>query len=171
MASGMKPITPLSDALPLLIKGISDNYFGKDLINKISQTESNHFTGIFIDHWENGQKKITAPFKNGKVDGHLHGWYPDGQEAFKGFFYENKKVGIHIAFYPNGVPRRAGSGIARLLTYHNGNLDNQQMSCYYDGYLKTIAFYNNGFLDGPKELYFQDGKPIKKERYENGKLL
>ena len=171
MASGMKPITPLSEALPLLIKGISENYFGKDLINKITQAEASHFTGTFIDHWENGQKKITAPFKNGKVDGHLHGWFPDGEEAFKGFFYENKKVGIHIAFYPNEVPRRASSGLARVLAYWDGILEGTQKARYYDGHLKTILRYKNGVLNGETGLYSQDGTLIKKEWYENGKFI
>jgi|GEM_PF-1670541 len=162
---------PLSEALELLIRGISDKTFGKEFLSKIIQAEAKKFTGEYLDHWENGQLKIRAYFKEGKVDGHVHGWFDDGQEAFKAFFYENLKVGTHIAFNPYG-PRRSMAGIARLMTYDfDGLLDGEQDSSEYSGRLKTHICYKHGALHGSRIMYNQDRKCIRDEFYETGKII
>ncbi|MDN3505778.1 MAG: hypothetical protein P0S96_00935 [Simkaniaceae bacterium] len=162
---------PLSEALELLIRGISDQTFTKEFFSKIVQVESKKFTGEYLDHWENGQLKIKAHFKEGKVDGHVHGWFENGQEAFKAFFYENLKVGIHIAFYLDS-PRRSLDGIARLFCYNfDGLLDSKQKSKEYSGDLKTLGRYRDGILHGSKIMYNLEGKCIRDEFYDNGKLV
>jgi len=171
-ACGKKPSAPLSEALQELIQGISDQTFGKDLFEKIIALEKKKFTGEFVDFWENGQCKIKTIFKEGKVDGHVHGWFPDGNEAFKGFFYENTKAGVHIAFFPKGAPRRSYSGIARIFSYnYEGLFDGAQESSKYDGKLKSYITYKHGGLHGSKILYNQERKCIKDEFYEDGKLI
>jgi len=172
LACGKKPIAPLSEALRDLIQDISDQTFDQAFFDKIIQAESKKLTGEYVDHWENGKLKIKALFLNGKVDGHVHGWYSDGTEAFKAFFYENKKVGIHIAFYPEGHPRRCSIGIARLHCYNfEGQLDGRQEASKYDGGLKALITYTHGVLDGKIVLYNEDRKCVKDEFYENGKLI
>ncbi len=169
---GSKPSAPLSKALQELIQGISNQTFGKDLFEKIIALEKKKFTGEFVDYWENGQCKIKAFFKNGKVDGHVHGWFPDGNEAFKGFFYENTKAGVHIAFHPKGAPRWYFGGCARILSYdYAGLLDGEQRSKEYDGKLKTFIAFKHGVPNGSRILYNQDRKCIKDEFYEDGKFI
>ncbi len=171
-ACGSKPSAPLSEALQELIQGISDQTFGKDLFEEIVALEKKKFTGEFVDFWENGQCKIKVIFKDGKVDGHVHGWFPDGDEAFKGFFYENTKAGIHIAFFPKGAPRWLYNGTARILSYnYEGQLDGRQVSSEYDGKLKTIFKYKHSVLDGSYVMYNKERNCIKDEFYENGKLI
>jgi hypothetical protein len=154
-ACAKKPSAPLSEALFELIQGISDQTFEKDFFEKILALEKKKFTGEFVEHWENGQYKIKANFKDGKVDGHVHGWFSDGNEAFKGFFYENTKAGVHIAFYPKGAPRDSG----------------KQKSLYYDGNLKTLVTFEHGISHGTRVLYNQNSKCIKDEFYEDGKMI
>ncbi len=167
-----KPSAPLSEALQELIQGISDQTFGKDLFEKIVALEKKKFTGEFVDYWENGQCKIKAIFKDGKVDGHVHGWFPDGEEAFKGFFYENTKAGVHIAFFPKGAPRRSYEGLARGFSYnYEGQFDGKQKSLQYDGNLKTLFAFKHGVMHGSRILYNQDRKCIKDEFYEDGKFI
>ena len=171
-ACGEKTHAPLSEALPELIQGISDQTFDKDFMKKIAEAEAKKFTGEYVDHWENGGLKIKAYFKEGKVDGHVHGWFSDGAEAFKAFFYENQKVGIHIAFYPKGAPRRHFMGLARIVCYNfEGRLDGEQVSSYYDANLKVLLRYKNGILHGKKSLCWNNPECDKEEIYEDGKLI
>ncbi len=170
-ACAQRRASPLSEALPELIQGISDQTFGNEFIDKIAQLEAKKFTGEFVDYWENGQLKIRASFKDGKVDGHVHGWFSDGVEAFKAFYYENIKAGKHLAFYPKG-PRRGVMGIARILSYNfDGQLDGEQISKEYSGRLKSSFDYKHGSLDGGKCMYNLDRICIKDEYYKNGKLI
>jgi len=167
-----KTCAPLSEALYQLIEGISDETFDKAFFDKIVQKEEEKVTGEYTDHWENGQLKIKASFKEGKVDGHVHGWFSDGEEAFKAFFYENKKAGIHIAFHPCGAPRRCHVGIARLLSYNfEGQLHGEQRSKEYGGRLKTLITYKLGILDGSTSMYDLERRCVRDEFYEDGKLV
>jgi len=163
--------SPLSEALQDLIEGIGQRYFDSLFFQKLSEAEKNHLEGEYLDHWPNGQLKIKAYFKNGKVDGHVHGWYEDGLDAFKLFFYEEKKVGVHLAFYPNAGNRRWARAVARVINYNlKGELDGEQFSNYYSGRAKLIIFYKKGRLEGHFGLYDDSRKSLKTERYKRGKL-
>lgn len=172
LEAGKTTHQPLSEALSHLIKGISDQTFNQEFFSRIKKLEKEQYTGEYTEKWENGQLKIQVQFKNGKVDGHVHGWFDDGIEAFKAFFYENKKAGIHIAFYPVGLPRRQSGGIARLLCYDmEGKLDYHQEASHYDGRLKLIMRYVSGIREGKSGMYDAEGKCLKKEEYRDGKLV
>ncbi len=96
----------LSGAIRELIIGVTEPYFGESLLEKIAEMERTRlYIGEFIEYWDNGQIKVKAAFKNGWADGHIHGWYENGYDAFKGYFSEGIKQGIHMAFFP---PKRNG---------------------------------------------------------------
>ncbi|NGX47347.1 MAG: hypothetical protein K1000chlam3_00720 [Chlamydiae bacterium] len=171
-ACAKKSTAPLSEALEELIRGISDETFDKDFIEKIKQAEAKKHTGKYEDYWDNGKLKIRAYFKDGKVDGHVHGWFHNGEEAFKAFFYENTKVGIHLAFYPYKDYNPFSSKIARRISYNFvGQLDREQESSDYEERLKTLIRYKHGVLHGGTCAYNQERKCVKDEFYEEGKFI
>lgn len=174
-ACGKKTAAPLSETLELLVHGISNEIFDKNFIDKIAQAEANQFTGEYLDYWENGQLKIKAYFKSGKVDGHVHGWFPHGQEAFKAFFYENTKVGTHMAFFDGGPSKPDWTvRFARLFNYnYDGQLDGEQESSFRKGgkTLKTLARYKHGLLHGSRLMYTQTRERIRDEFYQEGELV
>ena len=46
--------------------------------------EVNHekpFTGLYVVHWENGQKKTEVTLASGQKEGLLTSWYDDGQKS------------------------------------------------------------------------------------------
>lgn len=165
---------PLSVVLRDLTVGISDESFDEAFIAKIAALEKKAFDGEYVEHWGNGQLKIRAFFKKGKVDGHVHGWYQDGKEAFKAFFYEEKKVGVHLAVAPY-APRRCNGGPVRLRYYNEeGKLDGQQQADYLVGWLKTIAAYENGVLNGRVEFCYSPdlgSNDVEEREYKDGKLI
>jgi len=167
-----KPVAPLSIALKELIAGVLDQTFDEAFFKKIETKEKENFTGEYTDYWKNGQLKIQANFINGKVDGHVHGWFPDGLEAFKAFYYENKKVGIHMVFYPSGGPEVYSMRFARLFCFDfNGQLDREQIAKYRTGRLKSSIEYKHSVKEGSHILWNADEVRIKDEKYGKGKLL
>lgn len=171
-AQNGKPIAPLSEALKDLLVDILDQTFDASFFQKIKAAEDAKFTGEYLDHWKNGQLKIKATLKEGKVDGHVHGWFPDGFEAFKAFFYENMKVGIHMVFYPKKSPEPELEKIARIYTFDfKGKLDNRQTSEFQNGKLKSMVRFKHGLLHGHLSMYNGERVCIKECDYEEGKLV
>ena len=84
-------------------------------------------TGEYVSYWDNGQVKVRLPYKDGKPHGHLHGWYKDGKDAFKGYFQNGIKQGIHMSFY---FERNKD----RCLEYNlQGHLESKQTYWYKTG--------------------------------------
>lgn len=162
-----EPCTPFSEALKALISGISDQTFNTALFDKIREKEKEQYSGDFVDYWDTEKIKIKATFLNGKVNGHVHGWFPDGNEAFKAFYHENIKVGVHMAFFPKGGPKIANQAVARILCFDfSGKLDRSQTSEYQNGRLKTHISFKHGLLDGKLQLYKKNGSLTKACEYK-----
>ncbi len=161
----------LAHAIRELTVGVVDPYFGEDFLSKIEEMQKRQPSGEYVEYWENGQIKARGSYKNGYADGHIHGWYEDGTDAFKGFFKEGVKLGVHIAFYPP-LPGNEQSWNARILTFNSeGKTEGKQQACYPNRRLLLSASYKNGVLDGPKEVYDSEGGRIERKEYKKGKLL
>ncbi len=133
--------------------------FDKGFLEKLKKVSS---TGEYIEYWGNGQIKVRLPYKDGKANGHLHGWYENGNDAFKGFFKEGMKQGIHISFYPKTD--------GRILTYNEkGQLDGDQSVSLPNGKLATAIEYKEGKAQG--SFWCRDEKGEETNAYyEKGKL-
>lgn len=170
-ACGKKTTVTLAEALQELTVNVTEPVFGPDFIKHVSALEKTQKDGEYIEKWPNGNVKLRVGFKNGKPDGHFHGYYENGIEAFKGFFKEGLKQGIHMAFFPNEPDRLSRYG--RIISYNfEGQLDGEQTGYYADrkkGLLKTLATYKKGKPDGHLEMIFEN-KAVWRD-YKNGKLL
>lgn len=163
----------LSEAIRELILGVTDPYFIHDTLKKIAEMEKIQNSGEYVEYWSNGQIKVKAAFKNKLADGHIHGWYENGYDAFKGNFCEGIKQGIHIAFFP---PSRCGGPYVndgRILIYNEqGEPHCKQLTKYPTGHLESIMRYKNGVLDGEMTIYGDMNTNLIEQRtYENGKLI
>ncbi len=175
-ACGKTSTLPLSKALRELMAGLVGPEFEKEFIEGIAKVEADRLDGEYVRYWAKDQKKITASFKKGKVNGHVHGWYEDGTEAFKAFFDEEKKVGIHIAFFPPEAIRKNNRKNprvkGRVVCYDDKSRFSGEVKSYYlDGTLKTLTEYEHGLINGIKLLCSDDGKDIENVQYKKGKLI
>jgi antitoxin component YwqK of YwqJK toxin-antitoxin module len=98
-----------------MTEGFIDSYFEKEFIEKIRESVKKQPTGEYVEYWGNGVLKAKLPYKDGKPNGHIHGWYDNGRDAFKGFFTEGVKQGIHITFYR--TEEKDHTNQARILVY------------------------------------------------------
>jgi len=115
-------------AVEELTVGINDDYFDKAFIERIKKQVQKTPTGTYEEYWKNGALKVRLPYKNGMPHGHIHGWYDNGLDAFKGFYDEGVKQGIHIAFFSiYSFEGYKFADEAKIITYNNqGELDGEQ---------------------------------------------
>lgn len=164
-------VTDLANVVQEMVEGLIDPYFGKEFIEKIRESIKKQPTGEgeYVEYWDNGTLKVKLPYKDSKPNGHLHGWYDNGRDAFKGFFKEGVKQGIHITFYRTEEKQHAKQ--VRLLSYNdNGYLDGKQKTCYSDGHLAMVVNYENGKAEGPLECWDINEKETVSADYIKGKL-
>jgi len=103
-----------------------------------------------------------------RKDGQLHGpstfFSESGQVLSKTWYFEGKKVGRLIRYYPNGQ-------VYATLRYVDGKPHSLQEYFYLDGTKKTVISYRDGVYHGETILYWPDGKPKRRCEYKHGEKL
>lgn len=101
----------------------------------------------YIEYWNNGNIKLKVPFKDGKAHGHIHLYYDNGTDAYKGFFSNGIRQGVHIFFYKSETDSKEKKNC--ILNFDiDGRLDGEQKKCYRNGRLGFIIEYDNGRANG-----------------------
>jgi hypothetical protein len=164
-------ITELDNAVHEMVDGLIDDAFEATFFERMKAAIKNNpkGEGLYTDYWSNGALKCKIPYKDGKADGHLHGWYDNGLDAFKGYFKEGVKQGFHITFYriePSGHVNEA-----RLLAYNEkGQLDGESTRNHKTGGLWITAEYENGKFNGALEGWDLNRKYFLSANYKKGFL-
>ena len=162
-------VVNLVDAVQEMTEGLVDSYFGKEFIDKLREAITKNQSGEYIEYWENGALKVKLPYKNGKPDGHLPGWYDNGRDAFKGFFKEGIKQGTHITFFRTEPREHAKKAYIHSYS-ENGLLNGGQETYHPTGDLWIVIEYENGRAEGPLEGWDIKGNEIISADYKNGIL-
>ncbi len=164
-------VTELDNAVHEMVDGLIDEVFEATFFERIKVEMKNNSKeeGVYTEYWPNGVLKCKLPYKDGKADGHLHGWYDNGLDAFKGHFKEGVKQGFHITFYriePSGHVNEA-----RLLAYNEkGQLDGESIRNHKTGGLWIAAEYENGKFNGALEGWDLNRKYFLSANYRKGFL-
>jgi hypothetical protein len=165
----------LAGAIRELITGVVESLeFGEEFVRKIAELQKTKPSGEYVEYWEDGEMKFTGSWKNGLAEGHIHGWYKNGDDAFKAFFKDGKKIGVQIAFYHYSLTGDHNKG-GRLHVYNEeGKLHGEQETCYPNRRLEANIRFKNGVLEGTTTVYkrYKSGKVIEEEwYYEKGRLI
>ena len=164
-------VTELDNAVHEMVDGLIDEVFEATFFERIKVEMKNNSKeeGVYTEYWPNGVLKCKLPYKDGKADGHLHGWYDNGLDAFKGYFKEGVKQGFHITFYriePSGHVNEA-----RLLAYNEkGQLDGKQYLSHETKGLWIVFNYSNGIPNGALEGWDLNGRYYLSANYKKGFL-
>ncbi len=161
----------LVGSLHEMIDGLINEQFGKDFFAKVEEALKKQPVGegVYTEYWKDGLKRVQIPFKNGKAHGHVHGWHDSGEDAFKGFFKEGIKQGVHITFFY--TKSEESTKEAHIYRYNEkGELHGKQRKIYEMGRLWIAATYDNGKLNGPLETWTTKGKQLLCADYKEGVL-
>lgn len=148
-----------------IFNNLPQNFIKKDELIKL-RADFNR-SGPYVEYWNNGQKKIEIAYKTGKFNGHVHCWYKNGMDAYKGYYRENLKQGIHIIFYPSDDKTR--TFYSKILSFNeNGNLEGTQWFLYPNFNLKSIYNFRNGLPSGDLTLWDLEENRIFSDHYYEG---
>jgi len=161
----------VNGSLHEMIDGVISEHFGADFFARVEEAVKKQPTGegAYTEYWPNEIKRAEIPFKNGKAHGHVHGFYDNGRDAFKGFFNEGVKQGIHITFFWTNVGDITRE--AHVFWFNEkGEFDRNQYIYRKTGGLFLATTYNNGKLNGALETWPVKGKQLLHAQYKDGVL-
>ena len=164
-------VTELDNAVHEMVDGLIDETFEEAFFERIKAAIKNHpkGEGVYTECWPNGVLRCKLPYKDGKADGHIHGWYDNGLDAFKGYFKEGLKQGVHITFYkeePSGHVNEV-----RLLRYNEkGEFEGKQYRFHKTGGLWVVLNYDYKKPNGALEGWDLNGKYFLSANYKKGVL-
>ena len=162
-------VTTLDKSVLEMVDGLIDGTFDKEFIGRINRAIKTNPTGTYEEYWANGALKARLPYKDGKAHGHIHAWYDNGRDAFKGHFNEGVKQGIHITFFPE--EKYAHQKQARRTTYtEKGDFVKDQLLFHPTGRLWLVLPYENGVAHGPLEGWDSNRKYFLAAQYDHGVL-
>lgn len=161
----------LDNAVKEMTEGLIDDTFDKAFIARIKDAIKKHPTGTgeYVEYWNCGRIKARLPYKDGKPNGHLHGWYLNGNDAFKGYFQEGLKQGTHITFFCSKDLR--SSGEARILRFNEeGRLNGKQRLWHRTNWLWLAIYYKDGKACGALEAWDDKGTYLLGAQYKKNIL-
>jgi len=171
LACGEKSVVSFSEALRELLPGITDTFFDEEFIDRIAKIEKD-LDGEYSEHWDNGQLKLRVTFKKGVPDGHFHGWFPNGDDAFKGYLAAGTKQGVHMAFFPIEDTHLVMSHSGRKLSYNRkGRLQGVQCSHHLRKNSKVLFSCCDGVMDGSLFVNDENWDPIYRKHFDMGKEI
>ena len=104
------------------------------LFYKPFQTEP--FTGLKRDWYENGQLSQEVTLKDGKPDGLFRIWYVGGTPTYEATYKDGKREGLRRMWYENGQ-------LWDESTWKNGKLEGLVRAWYENGQLESETCYSN----------------------------
>lgn len=154
------------------------------------QSQTEPYTGSFIDYYLNGKKQGEGSMLNGKLNGERKLYYTDGQisdfmvyengipsgmeKRFyqdgnimqKGEFKNGIEIGVWEMYHPNGQLKQRANFI-------DGKMDGEAISYYSTGEIKGINIYKNGDWETDKtdkqlfKLYMESQELSKRADYKS----
>ena len=166
-------VTTLDKAVEEMVSDVCDEYFGTNFISKVKKEIEKNPKGLgeYIEYWDNGQIKVKLPYKDGKAHGHIHGWYDNGGDAFKGYFHDGVKQSVHMSFLID--KKYAESKAVRLIRYNIFGKLNGEIQSYHTSSkrsLKVFTEYKNGKAHGECIAWKNNKEEIFHVDYKKGLL-
>lgn len=122
------------------------------------------FTGFVTETYPNGKPKTWKTLKDGVANGQWQEWLENGNLRFNAYWKDGKGHGLWQYFHDNGVLKYEESYIM--------DIPNGISRSYYDNrQLKDDFFWLQGKKQGVWTSYSETGIILKREMYEDNKLV
>ena len=136
-------------------------YEDNELVYVINETEP--FTGIGKNYYEDKSLRLVAPYLNGKLEGIVKEYYPSGKLKSEENYVDGQLNGKVITYYENG-------NIEYEQNYKDGKLEGLTKAYYESGNIEYEENYKDDKLDGLLKKYYENGQLSIEENYKDGKL-
>lgn len=108
------------------------------------------FSGHISSYFEVGPVRSNTSYFNGKREGKSVVYYESGQLKELRFYSDNKKVGHHKGWWPNGNPKFD-------YVFSNGLLEGTAKEWYEKGDVYRVFNYSKGKESGSQKMWEPDG--------------
>ena len=135
-------------------------YEENELVYVINETEP--FTGIGKNYYEDKSLRLVAPYLNGKLEGIVKEYYPSGKLKSEENYIDGQLNGKVITYYENG-------NIEYEQNYKDDKLDGLLKKYYENGQLSIEENYKDGKLEGEIVFYDENGNMELKAIYKDDK--
>ncbi len=105
---------------------------------------------------KNHKLQYMVQYKNGKANGRVRQYYPNGSIYMEAEFKDGHRNGKCTYFNKSGK-------IAQVLNYTNGEKDGTETQYYQNGKVESINTYKNGVLQPGLKEFYNDGTIAGKE--------
>lgn len=113
------------------------DYFLKGSIAGEGRLAEGRGDGLVIRYYPNGQKQLERNYRNGSTEGVDREFYPDGRLSQEGAWVAGKEEGVWRKYFPNGQVKMQS-------TYQRGELVDSAFSWYSTGRVSTRVAIRNG---------------------------
>ena len=120
------------------------------------------YTGMAVEEFADGRKKMQVPIKDGKINGVVREWAVNGQKIFEAEYAMGVQTGTETQWYANGQK-------SLEIPYTNGSPDGLCLEWYKHGRKKSEGLFVNGKEEGEHRWWFYNGQLDQELTYKNGK--
>jgi hypothetical protein len=118
-------------------------------------------TGLDEEFYPGGAKKGVRTWKDGRTEGGVTYWHPDGRKSYEAHYVGGKKNGFATVWYQNGQKQWQ-------TTFKAGKTHGRWREWYPDGKRKFEADYHEGLLDGRATWWHENGRLWQERMYNAG---
>ena len=136
--------------------------------------QTNGFTGILTDTYEDGAVKSRSAVSNGLLHGLSQGWHTNGQQQVEENYSAGTSDGLRIKWHPNGeklseVMVVTGQLQGTFRSWHENGMPAEEVELK-DGQSEGVsrAWYPSGFLKSKVSL--REGKVIEQKFWKDGEF-
>lgn len=136
-------------------------YPDKQKIKTFGTLINGKLEGGYTEYYENGIPLLKTTYANGKQNGVVKKFYPDGQLQIKGYMEEDMPNGKFTFFDEKGNRES-------VRNFKNGIYNGYYMEFYPNGAVKVKGNYTDGYKNGLFSFYNDKGIKIQEGYYVNG---
>lgn len=147
------------------LNGLFEKFSEKGaLLEKYTNVDGN-IDGDYLSYYSLGKDFIEykVPYKNGKIDGLVIQYFPDGKVQSEIPFKDGNRNGIEKKYYYNGQ-------LEYKKEFKANNLIGEYFEYHPNGQIAFSGLCINGFFEGPFKQYYSNGKLEKELNYVKSKL-
>jgi len=126
--------------------------------------QTNGFTGLLLDTYEDGTRKSLSAVSNGLLDGRSVGWHTNGQQQVEEHFVTGTSHGLRTKWHANGQKLSEVNIV-------NGKLHGTFRSWHENGERAEEVELKDGQPDGVSKSYFPSGFLKSQVTLRNGKVV
>ncbi len=117
-----------------------------------------------VERYGTGAVSRRIPFKNGKMEGIVRDYYPDGQLMGERLFRNDLQHGRTTVYYPSGK-------VKEVQYYENGLKERGDTLFYEDGRIEFITTFEQNKKNGYLRKWSPEGQLVFESRYAHDTLI